>query len=137
MNRSQLEHLVRAASAIAGADQFVVIGSQAILGSYPDMALPAELVQSVELDLATLAEDEADAQAASDLIDGSIGEDSMFQSTFHVYAQGVSLSTATLPGGWEERLVPVPVNEAVAWCLEPHDLCVSKVIAGRPSTLSS
>jgi len=39
-----------------------------------------------------------------------------------------------LPSGWEERLVRVE-NEntfgAIGWCLEPHDLAVSKLIAGR------
>ena len=42
--------------------------------------------------------------------------------------------TAILPSGWEERLVKAE-NEntfgAIGWCLEPHDLAVSKLIAGR------
>jgi hypothetical protein len=32
MQRHELEHILRASAAITGADQFVVIGSQAILG---------------------------------------------------------------------------------------------------------
>ena len=48
------------------------------------------------------------------------------------------VTTATLPSGWEGRLVAVR-NEntlgATGWCLEPHDLWVSKAIAGRPKDL--
>ena len=39
-----------------------------------------------------------------------------------------------LPSGWTERLVRVegPLTAgAVGWCLEPHDLAISKLIAGR------
>jgi hypothetical protein len=67
-------------------------------------------------------------------VDGSIGEASMFHSTFGYYAQGVAESTAVLPQGWRERLVRYEspaTNGVVAWCLELHDLWVSKAIAGR------
>jgi hypothetical protein len=67
MERRQLEHIIRAAAGITGADEFVVIGSQAILGQFPDA--PAELLVSHEADLFTLRNPDD-----SDLIDGSIGE---------------------------------------------------------------
>ncbi len=43
-------------------------------------------------------------------------------------------STARLPKGWQARLVPfdTPGTRGVtAWCLELHDLWISKAIAGR------
>jgi hypothetical protein len=40
----------------------------------------------------------------ADLIDGSIGELSMFQAAFGYYARGVTPSTAVLPKGWRKRL---------------------------------
>ncbi|HXT21630.1 MAG TPA: hypothetical protein VN923_12840 [Thermoanaerobaculia bacterium] len=49
MTRDQLEHVIRAAAVIASDDEIVVIGSQAILGQYPDA--PAELLVSVEADV--------------------------------------------------------------------------------------
>ena len=52
MDRTQLEHVLRASSAITGAAEVVVIGSQAILGSHPDA--PAELLVSGEVDVFTL-----------------------------------------------------------------------------------
>ena len=59
----------------------------------------------------------------------------MFHASFGYYAQGVVEATAVLPAGWRERLVRFETpatNGVVAWCLEVHDLWVSKAIAGRP-----
>ncbi|HWB72668.1 MAG TPA: DUF6036 family nucleotidyltransferase [Egibacteraceae bacterium] len=134
MRRDQLEHIVRAATALIGEDEIVVIGSQAILGSHPEW-LPHVVLRSVEADVFPPDDPEG---AKSDVIDGAIGEGSMFHHTFGVYAHGVSERTARLPAGWRDRLVPVS-NEntrgAVGWCLEPHDLWVSKALAGRPNDL--
>ncbi len=49
MTRAQLEHLLRAAAVIADDDEIVVIGSQAILGQFPDA--PASMRVSNEADL--------------------------------------------------------------------------------------
>lgn len=132
MNRSAFEHAIRAAGAVLGAHEVLVIGSQAIHGSV-DGELPAEASRSVEVDVAVLHGD-VDGRGA-DLIDGSIGEASMFHSTFGYYAQGVVETTAILPPGWRERLVrfETPATSGVvAWCLELHDLWIAKSIAGRP-----
>ncbi len=44
-----------------------------------------------------------------------------------------------LPDGWEQRLVPV-VNAntrgITGWCLEPHDLVLSKLVAGCDKDLA-
>ncbi|MCC6521483.1 MAG: hypothetical protein IT373_02370 [Polyangiaceae bacterium] len=127
MTRRQLEHLIGAAATIADDDEIVVIGSQAVLGQFPDAA--PELLVSVEADLYPKNHPEL-----ADLIDGSIGELSPFHDTFGYYAQGVGEETATLPRGWKERLVPVRsarTRGATGLCLEVHDLVVSKAVAGR------
>ena len=127
MKRSQLEHVIRAAATITQDDDIVVIGSQAVLGQFPDA--PEELCVSDEADLYPRHRPER-----SDLIDGSIGEGSPFHITFGYYAQGVGVTTATLPRGWETRLVPVRnerTRDATGWCLEVHDLVISKLAAGR------
>jgi hypothetical protein len=49
MTRSELEHIIRAAGAIAADDVIVVIGSQAILGQHPDA--PTALLVSIEADV--------------------------------------------------------------------------------------
>ena len=53
MRRSDLEHLIRAAGDISGEQQLVVIGSQAVLGQFPDA--PVALLASMEADLYPLA----------------------------------------------------------------------------------
>jgi hypothetical protein len=131
VNRPQLEHIIRAAAGNADTTEIVVIGSQAILGSYPDA--PEELLVSMEADVFP-----RDRPQDSILIDGAIGERSLFHETFGYYAHGVDETTAILPTGWRERLVPIR-NEntrgATGWCLEVHDLAVSKLAAGREKDL--
>ena len=102
MQRFQLEHIIRAAAGITGAPELVVVGSQAVLGQFPNA--PDELLVSIEADVFSLRSPED-----SDLIDGSIGEGSPFHQTFGYYAHGVGAETAVLPEGWREnRLVPQP-----------------------------
>jgi hypothetical protein len=130
VKKEQFEHAVRAAGAILGVSEVLVIGSQAIHASTDD-EFPAA-ARSIEVDIASL--DDADGTKA-DLIDGSIGELSVFQETFGFYAQGVTANTAVLPDGWRNRLVHYlspATNGVTALCLEPHDLWISKAIAGRP-----
>ena len=46
--------------------------------------------------------------------------------------------TATLPKGWEERLIKLTnenTNGAIGWCLEPNDLAFSKLVARREKDL--
>lgn len=98
MTRQQLEHIIRAASMIADDDELVIIGSQSVLGQYP--RAPPELLRSMEADVFPKNKPER-----WDVIDGSIGELSPFHETFGYYAQGVGPETATLPPGWQDRLV--------------------------------
>jgi hypothetical protein len=134
LKRIEFEHAVRAAAAVLGVDEVLVIGSQALHGSVAG-DLPEEALRSVEVDVAALEDPEG---RKADLIDGAIGEASMFHATFGYYAQGVEAVTAVLPEGWQDRLVRFETpgtRGVVAWCLEPHDLWISKMIAGRPKDL--
>lgn len=127
MNRSQLEHIIRASAAILGTDQFVIVGSQSILGAYP--SIPPALAESVEADLYPLNE-----PANAEILSATIGEESHFHGTFGVYADGVSEETSILPDGWRDRLFKVQndnTNGAIGWCLDPTDLAIAKLIAGR------
>lgn len=104
MNREQLEHVVRAAGSIVGEASILLIGSQSILASRREDEPPAEATASNEADLAFFDDPH---KRKSDLIDGSIGEQSPFHQSFGYYAQGVSTTTAILPLGWRDRLVPL------------------------------
>ncbi|HSU66475.1 MAG TPA: DUF6036 family nucleotidyltransferase [Tepidisphaeraceae bacterium] len=132
MTRQELEHIIRAAAGTANTREVVVIGSQAILGSHPDA--PKELTESMEADVFP-----KDTPERSIVIDGAIGELSLFHQTFGYFAHGVDETTAILPDGWKERLVKVETPGtagAIGWCLEPHDLAVSKLVAGREKDLA-
>jgi hypothetical protein len=131
MNRAQLEHLIGAAASVAGDDEIVVIGSQSVLGRFPDA--PAELLVSSEADLHPCIHEDR-----TDLVDGTLGEGSPFHRTFGYYAQGVDPTTSLLPDGWQSRLIPVRARRsrrATGWCLEIHDLSISKLAAGREKDL--
>lgn len=131
MKRADLEHIIRAAGSIADTRQLVILGSQAILGSFADA--PPELTASQEVDTYPL-----DAPDKADLIDGSIGEKSPFHETYGYYAHGVGPETAVLPANWRSRTVPV-CNEntrgVTGLCLSPVDLAISKLAAGREKDL--
>lgn len=131
MKRSEIEHVLRAAKGIAGEDEFILIGSQSVLGAFPDA--PLVLRRSIELDIYPKHHPEK-----SDLIDGAIGERSLFHETHGYYAHGVSPETAHLPTGWQNRLVRISSENtggAIGWCLDVHDLAYSKLAAGRPKDL--
>jgi hypothetical protein len=138
VTREQLEHLLRASAnvlrgngAAVSGNEFVIIGSQSILGQFPDA--PPALTRSMEADIYPLHE-----PGLADEIDGAIGEGSPFHESFGIYAQGVGPETAVLPQGWQQRLVIVQTpatDPAIGLCLEVHDLAVSKYIAGRQKDL--
>ena len=128
MKRQQLEHILRASAAILGDAEFIVIGSQSILGAHPEADGP--LATSLEADLYPI-----DHPDRADVLSATIGEESMFHTTFGVFADGVGPDTAVLPEGWRRRLVRVQNDNtqgAIGWCLDPIDLAVAKYVAGRP-----
>jgi hypothetical protein len=132
MKRPQLEHIIRAAAGITGVPDIVIIGSQAVLGQFPNSH--PDLLVSVEADVFTFR-DPGDAE----LIEGSIGEGSPFHQTFGYYAHGVAEETAVLPSGWKERLVKVRnanTGNGCGLCLEVHDLAAAKLAAGREKDLA-
>jgi hypothetical protein len=127
MNRTALEHVIRAASEISGDTEIVVIGSQAVHAS--DVPLPVRAYLSQEVDLYP-----RNFPERSEDIEGAMGELSAFHKAFDYYADGCSPTTATLADGWENRLV-VLQNEntggAKALCLSIPDVMLAKYAANR------
>lgn len=57
-----------------------------------------------------------------------------FHESDGFYIQGVGSRTAILPRGWKARLVPVVppgAPQSAGLCLDPLDLCASKLVANR------
>src|SRR5262245_25289775 len=132
MTRIQLEHIIRAAAVITDDGDLIVVGSQSVLGLYPNA--PAECLVSREADVYTRNHPDR-----ADLIDATIGEDSPFDRTYGYYAHGVGPETSILPRGWEERLVLVSNQNTLGyrgWCLDVHDLAIAKLAAGREKDMA-
>ncbi|MCQ3805005.1 MAG: hypothetical protein KTV45_13050 [Acidimicrobiia bacterium] len=134
MDRAEFEHTIRTAGTVLNETEVLVIGSQAIHAS--TLNIPEIAERSMEGDFAAF-DDPLERKA--DLLDGTVGEASMFHDMFGYYIQGVTRSTAVLPQGWKDRLIRYETpntNGVVAWCLEVHDLWISKAIAWRSKDLA-
>ena len=127
MTREELEHIIRASGAITDQYEFVIVGSQSILGPVPR---PQDVFTvSMEADIYPLQ-----APELADQIDGAIGEGSQFHQTYGYYAQGVGPETAVLPAGWMERVHRVQnhnTQSRIGYCLDVPDLFMAKAAAGR------
>lgn len=127
MNKEQLFDLTERVKLVAGVDLPVIVGSQslyAVTSHVPDIVR-----RSVECDFLLLA---VGPHAFRAVIE-EIGFASSFQETHGYYADAVGLATVVLPTGWQERLVSLTdeAGNLHAYCLEAHDTCVSKLMAGR------
>lgn len=127
MRREQLEHIIRASGDITDQYEFVIVGSQSLLGSVPNPE--AVFTVSMEADIYPLQ-----APELADEIDGAIGEGSRFHQEFGYYAQGVGPDTALLPKDWMKRVHRVQsgnTKDRVGYCLDVLDLFLAKAAAGR------
>lgn len=68
MRREQLEHAIRAACQIIGHSEVIIVGSQAILGSYHEDDLPIEATMSIEVDVLPIADGNSATAELADLI---------------------------------------------------------------------
>jgi hypothetical protein len=130
VKKRHLDHLLRAAGRITGDKQFIVIGSQALHATAPDIA--DEIQRSAEADLI------ASGNVTRTEWLNVIGQDSPFHEQFGYYADPVEEGTAILPKGWKQRLVSLPAGDTEGvegLCLSPHDLVISKYVARREKDL--
>jgi hypothetical protein len=127
MKKSQLELALRAAGDIARDRDFIVFGSQSILGilSHP----PRLCLLSQEVDLYPRRHPQAVL-----LLVRKLGPRSAFSRREGFFVDCVSPDLAAMPEGWTERLIPFCSKQTggvTGWCLELHDLAASKLAAGR------
>jgi hypothetical protein len=112
-------------------DEFHIIGSAAILAVLPN---PPEGALTATRDVDVIPPD--DDERLADRISFVLGEASDFDAEYGYYAQGVTSLTPTFaPGDWKSRAIPVRVERYTGWCMEPHDLVLSKLGAGREKDL--
>ena len=127
MTREELEHIIRASGDITDQYEFVIVGSQSILGAVPRPE--AVFTVSMEADIYPLQ-----APELADKIDGAIGEGSRFHETYGYDAQGVGPETACLPTDWMQRVHRIQnrnTQERIGYCLDVLDLFLAKAVAAR------
>jgi hypothetical protein len=124
MTKRELERALRLAARIAGDNEFFLIGSQAAYGSC--RRPPTEVRLSQECDLYPKNRPET-----ANLINNAVGRRSRFARANGFYIDVVTPELATLPTGWQQRLKPLRFGKVTAYCLEVHDLIISKLAAGR------
>lgn len=131
-----MEHIIRASGEIAKVQKVIILGSQSVLGQYPELSHKTDDSESCKIMIRSMEADIMIPESGEkvELVETIMGELSSFHDTFGYYAQGVDHTTSNLPEGWEERLVRIRnenTNNISGLCLEIHDLIISKLYAGR------
>lgn len=126
MKRDDLRRLFAEARKLSGESDYVVIGSLAALGYSGE--IPSRMAASLDVD----AFGKSDPARVFELAP-ALGEGSPFQERNGYYLDPVSPQIATLPAGWEQRLVRIELEPGLAaWFLEPNDAAVSKYARMEP-----
>jgi hypothetical protein len=132
MTLASLQHLLRAAQALAEDRSILVLGSASLLAAHPELGEPeAPLSSTFDADLLP----EPFEELTATMLDEALGENRAYYQRHGYHADILRDSIlTTLPRGWRERLVPVPQTSALA--LEAHDLAAVKVMVARPKDLN-
>lgn len=127
VNLDALFQILQEARKLSGHDDFVVIGSLSILGLEADFDVPKDMTMSNDVDCYT----RDDPDRIFELV-GALGEHSKYHQKSGIYLAAVGPNLATLPQGWNDRLIKVERHALRAWFLEPNDAAVSKYARGEP-----
>lgn len=131
MQRQQLQHVILEIGERFALRDFHIIGSAAILAVMAEPP-PGALTATRDIDVLPPGDDDR----LADRISFVLGEASDFDREHGYYAEAVSRRTpAFAPTDWETRAIPVRVAQYTGWCMEPHDLVLSKLGAGRDKDL--
>ena len=132
MRLPALKHLIEAVDALARSERICVLGSSALLGSFPELGEkdgPLEFTFDADLLLQPCDDDLAA------LLHEAVGEGSLFARRTGYHADVLRPEIVeTLPSGWESRLVPFE-GSVHAVALAPEDLLVVKLRVGRAKDL--
>lgn len=132
MKKPQLELALSAAGQIARDSEFIVFGSQSILGIVPRP--PKICLVSLEVDLYPRHHPQA-----AHLIAAALGRRSAFSRKHGFFVDCVTPDLAAFPEGWTDRLIPFCTKKTggvTGWCVELHDVAASKLSVGREKDLN-
>lgn len=132
MRLSALKHLIEATQALGLPERIRVLGSCALLASFPklgDSGQPLELSYDADLLI-----EPCDEQLAA-MLHEAVGEGSLFAQRAGYHADFLRPDIVeTFPSDWEGALVPVS-GVANASALAPADVAAVKLRLGRPKDL--
>lgn len=133
MDLPSLKNLIEAIRRKACDQRLILFGSASLLGSFPEMGEKETMVRvSRDADFVFDPWDEELAQA----VHGIVGARHAFDLEHGYYADIVRpMAFANFPPGWEQRLLRLEGCAGV-FCLEPHDMAVAKLFAGRPKDVA-
>lgn len=136
MDLDSFYHICRAVASITNATEVTAFGSASILPYLHEKGIDsmAEFTGSSasvtrEVDI-TVYDERLDT-----LVDGSIGELTMFDETYGYYAHGAGIDVATFPADWKARARNIPYEfmggRVTITVPHPHDTMIAKLAAGR------
>lgn len=133
MRLQSLSHLVGAIRALCRPSRIVILGSGALLASFPDIGEEdGPLERTLDGDFLLEPADERIAGLMKD----AIGSESVFFDMHGYYADCLRPEIMeTFPTGWEGRLVPFG-DYGDVFALEPYDVALIKLVVGRKKDLS-
>jgi len=123
-----LEKLFGRAKELTGHTEFVVIGSNSVLGVPRDHEVPPRMTMSNDIDAYT----KNDPGKVFEL-EPELGQASRFELENGFYLDPVDPLLPTLPQGWEARLYRVQLgNGVIVHFLDPNDAAISKYARCEP-----
>jgi hypothetical protein len=127
MTLDQVFKILQRARDLTQHRDIVVIGSNAVLGLAEHTAIPDDMSMSIDLDTYL----KNDPGRTGELL-AALGEGSPFHMKEGFYLDAVSPRLATLPDGWEARLLKVERDGNRAWFIDPDDAAISKYARYEP-----
>ncbi len=147
MTRENLEHIIRAIGDMINVQDITIFGSQSILAQHPNLE---NIINSKKVHLSPKKHDidmlkrsmEADVfvkdNNQANIVESNMGDMSTFHNTHGYFIDTVDETTSKLPRDWQNRLIQISnknTNNINGWCLEKHDLILSKLYANREKDL--
>ncbi|MDR1856657.1 MAG: hypothetical protein LBR22_05800 [Desulfovibrio sp.] len=121
-------HVIGAASGITGYRNLLILGPQAILGTFLDKDYNFSFYDSNGLEIAPIPENDV----LSDLISKTIGKSSPFHDIFGYYANGCETETYIFPEEWDNRVVRKVIDGDISLVFpSTEDLAISIYCADR------
>ena len=133
MRLQALNHLAAAVQAVSRCQRLRVLGSSALLVSFPELGEEnGPLAVSYDADLLVEPCDETLAA----VLDEALGEGSLFarREGYHAAILRDDI-TREMPPGWQERIIPLDIPGDAA-AVAPEDILVMKLRVGREKDLT-